>query len=353
MKTIRTMWMSYLRSRALAGMLGALSLVTIALVYRLYDIPTEPRDYTVRLIASLYLAGIFIDLFRFRTAQRRADNLRSRAEHEDYAAIAMLSEQNNPLAATLAARLDQERTRATEQREREQEYLTMWLHQIKNPIAGIKLALQDDPDPEQIEAAILQIEHYVEMAIHQQRMARPSRDIVFEPVSLHELVSEEIERLRPMIATKNLDVTIEIEPGHMVVTDAKWLGFAISQLLINAIKYTYTGGITVSLNRPARPSAASASRSASSPVSRPANGEGEDLVLEIRDTGIGIAAEDLPQLFQWGYTGNTGRIDKRSTGIGLYLCKQILTMLGFAIELKSHPGSGTTVSITLQSCKMM
>ena len=106
-----------------------------------------------------------------------------------------------------------------------------------------------------------------------------------------------------------------------VVTDEKWLSFVIEQLLSNALKYTASGGITISLEQPA--------------------------TLCIRDTGIGIAAEDLPRVFEKGYTGYNGRSDKRASGIGLYLCRRICYNLGHAISIESEAGCGTVVKLDL------
>lgn len=108
----------------------------------------------------------------------------------------------------------------------------------------------------------------------------------------------------------------------MAVTDAKWLSFVLEQLLSNALKYTHTGGVRIWSPEPGK--------------------------LSIGDSGIGIAPEDLPRVFEKGYTGSNGRTDKRATGIGLYLCRRILAKLGHTIAITSEVGVGTTVRIGLQ-----
>ena len=111
------------------------------------------------------------------------------------------------------------------------------------------------------------------------------------------------------------------ETGLTVLTDEKWLSFAIEQLLANALKYTREGGeIRI---------------------------YAEGAALCIEDTGIGIAAEDLPRVFEKGYTGCNGRTDKKSTGIGLYLCRKILDKLGHGISIESEIGAGTKVKVYL------
>ena len=112
----------------------------------------------------------------------------------------------------------------------------------------------------------------------------------------------------------------------MVLTDEKWLSFVIGQLVSNALKYTPSGSITITLL--------------------------PDKKLCIRDTGIGIAPEDLPRIFENGYTGYNGRLDKKATGLGLYLCKRICTNLGHTITAESVPDEGTAITIGLEHPKL-
>ena len=107
-----------------------------------------------------------------------------------------------------------------------------------------------------------------------------------------------------------------------MITDDKWFCFVIEQLLSNALKYTRAGTISIFFSQPK--------------------------VLCLKDTGIGIAPQDLPRIFEKGYTGSNGRTDKRATGIGLYLCRRILAKLGHSITIVSTPGVGTTVRIGLE-----
>ena len=110
--------------------------------------------------------------------------------------------------------------------------------------------------------------------------------------------------------------------GYTVLTDEKWLSFVIEQIISNAVKYTSEGGVKIYMD--------------------------ETGILCIRDTGIGICAEDLPRIFENGYTGFNGRGDKRASGIGLYLCKRITDNLGHGISVESVPGEGTTVRLDLR-----
>ena len=129
---------------------------------------------------------------------------------------------------------------------------------------------------------------------------------------------------REFIARK---IQLVYEPVNTtVITDEKWLSFVIEQVLSNALKYTPSGSITISLEAPK--------------------------TLCIRDTGMGIAPEDLPRIFEKGYTGYHGRADKKATGIGLYLCRRVCSNLGHTITAKSTVDLGTTIEIDLSRKKL-
>ena len=152
------------------------------------------------------------------------------------------------------------------------------------------------------------------------RLESGSSDYVIRAYDLDGIVRQAVRKFASQFISKKL--RLDYEPVRTeVLTDEKWLLFVIEQVLSNALKYTRTGGIAITLEEPK--------------------------TLCIRDTGIGIAPEDLPRVFEQGFTGYHGRDDKRATGIGLYLCRRILTRLGHTITIESEPGVGTTVRIGL------
>lgn len=200
------------------------------------------------------------------------------------------------------------------------DYFTLWVHQIKTPIASMELHLngEDSKLSRRLASDILHIEQYVEMVLTYLRMGDGTSDYVFRPIDLDGIIRENIRKLRGDFIMKKL--ALVYEPIHeTVVSDEKWLSFVIEQLLSNALKYTEEGSVTIFLEAPG--------------------------VLCIRDTGIGIAPEDIPRIFEKGYTGGNGREDKRATGIGLYLCKQICDRIGTKIQVESRVEQGTTVRI--------
>lgn len=210
---------------------------------------------------------------------------------------------------------------ALEHRRREADmrnYYTMWVHQIKTPISALRLLIQSGARSAELQNEIFRIEQYVEMALNYQRLFCGSNDLVITRRSLDSAVRTSIRKYSKQFIMKRLK--LEYEPGDItVLTDEKWLCFVIEQVLSNSLKYTSAGEIKICT------------------VGR---------TLMISDTGIGIAAEDLPRIFDCGYTGYNGREEKRSSGIGLYLCSEVCRRLGHGISITSEVGKGTCVSIT-------
>jgi len=202
------------------------------------------------------------------------------------------------------------------------DYYTLWAHQIKTPIASMRLTLQNEDSPlaRKLMAELFHIEQYVEMVLVFLRLDSKTTDYLFREYSLDEIIRQAVKKFAGEFIGRKLK--LEYEPVDVkVVTDEKWLSFVIEQVLSNALKYTPSGKITISMEK--------------------------DRVLCIRDTGMGIAPEDLPRIFEKGYTGYLGRQDKRASGIGLYLCKRICRNLGHGILAESVPGQGTAIRIDL------
>ncbi len=201
------------------------------------------------------------------------------------------------------------------------EYYTMWVHQIKTPIAAMKLSLegQDSSQARRMAAELFRIEQYVEMVMVFLRLDSDQTDYVFRTYDLDNILRQSIKRFSGEFIQRK--ISLDYRPAEAsVITDEKWLSFIIEQILSNALKYTKEGSITITFRNEK---------------------------LYIRDTGIGIAPEDLPRIFQKGYTGYNGRSDKRASGIGLYLVKKICDNMGHDISVTSQVGKGTLVCLDL------
>ncbi len=207
------------------------------------------------------------------------------------------------------------------------DYYTLWAHQIKTPIASMRLRLQEEDTPQArtLLADLGRIERYVSMVLTYLRLEGSSTDYVIRETDLDSILRPVFKQFAGEFISRKLK--LDYTPvNKRVLTDEKWLSFVVEQLLSNALKYTPAGTVSVCLEEPA--------------------------VLCIRDTGIGISPEDLPRVFERSYTGLTGRADKRASGLGLSLCKQVCDKLGHGLSIESEPDKGTTVRVDLGTRKL-
>lgn len=184
--------------------------------------------------------------------------------------------------------------------------------------------LQEKQDAAVCRQELFKIESYVEMALNYLRFEEMSNDLVLERNSLEQLVRQVVKKYAAIFIYNHISIQLE-HLDYTVLTDEKWFCFVLEQILSNALKYTKQGSVKIS-------------------AEESANG----LRVLVKDTGIGIRSEDLPRIFEKGFTGYNGRMDKKASGLGLYLCKGVCEKLGHGISVASKEGEGTTVILTLQ-----
>ncbi len=301
----------------LAGCLGICSSV-----FSLYGLPLESVGYAFVLCFALGLALFVLGYLRFLRRHRELEGLLVQIREKALPLPPPRGLLEKDYQALLQALASERAALALEDRKRLQDmtdYYTLWAHQIKTPIAALGLLLQEEPRPE-LEGELLKIEQYVEMVLGYLRLGSDTTDYVFHTCHLDALIRQSVRKYARLFILKKISLDFQ-ETGQTVLTDEKWLAFVIEQLLSNAVKYTPEGG-RVRIY-----------------------GDGETLV--IADSGIGIQPEDLPRVFEKGFTGFNGREDKKSTGIGLYLCRQVLDRLNHGISIASRPGQGTPVRLDL------
>lgn len=309
--------------------------VIFCVIFRLYQLPSAALLYPLLLLALAWLTLTGLDMYRM---YRRYESLRGAlevTEEEDcdwdlFQALLERQEDNGDwecgVYRDLAMRLLRERRKRLDAvKFREQdivEYYTTWVHQIKTPIAAMRLVLQqeDTEDARRLSEELQRIEQYVGMALTYLRLGSRETDYVFAQVDLDRLLRECLRKYAGQFIRRHLTLDYQ-GVDCQVLTDEKWLAFVVEQVLSNALKYTRSGSVSIYLEAPC--------------------------TLCIRDTGIGIAPEDLPRIFEKGYTGYNGRGDKKATGLGLYLCRQICDRLKHTITARSVPGEGTTICIGL------
>ncbi|WP_373761447.1 sensor histidine kinase [Jeotgalibaca porci] len=214
-----------------------------------------------------------------------------------------------------------------ESKQEQLDYFTLWLHQIKTPIAVMSLLQQQLPHSEskkQIEQELIRVEDYTHMALSYLKLEGSTQELELVEVELDAVIRKVIKKYASLFIYNHIQ--LEYEPLKLkVVSDGKWLEVIVEQLLSNSLKYAVKGKISI-------------------------YAEGASLV--IADNGPGIRSEDLPKVFEKGYTGLSGRLHEKSTGLGLFLSRKICKRLGHRLEIESEVGKYTKAILHLDQTEM-
>lgn len=281
----------------LIGILVFIGLVAAVTV--LYDIPMEYSFYIIAFYFIFGVIGMFVQWLQYREQCRE----KRQEENRQY-----------------------ELKKQWEQLQEKEDFFELWTHQIKTPIAALNVLLQASQiDEVKCRQEVFQIENYVEMALNYIRFEKMGNDFILEPQNLLSMVNAVVKKYASIFIHKHISVQLK-ELDHMILTDEKWFSFLLEQILSNALKYTKQGFITIYTEKCS-----------------------EGLKVIVKDTGIGIRTEDIPRLFEKGFTGYNGRIDKKASGLGLYLSKGICDKLGHQISIVSEINQGTSVTIFVKT----
>lgn len=318
--------MRYLREHSNIIVMQLLFVCVFALIFYLYHLPIEAILYPT--VICLLIGCIFCGYSMLHAYEKHKKLVAMQALHgnvmqELLEGNAKIEEEDyQRIIVNLCQEMELMEDKMTNSYQEMMDYFTVWVHQIKTPITSMRLHLgiEDSSLSQRLKSDLLRIEQYVEMVLTYLRMGSDVTDYTFRTVHLDKVIKENIRKLRGDFIMRNLNL-VYVPSDETVISDEKWLSFVIEQVLSNALKYTNEGSITISFEEPN--------------------------TLCISDTGIGIAPEDIPRIFEKGYTGGNGRIDKRASGLGLYLCKEICNRLGHEISVTSEVEIGTTIKMNL------
>lgn len=312
---------SYLRARL--RVLPPLLLCATLLLFTCmaYDQPLTPLLYGLFLCAFSLMLLAAVDFSRF---SKRLLAVRGQDAQSDSLTFPpprdALEASYQALCRDLNERALCEHAAAAHAHEELVSYYTLWLHQIKTPIAALRLMQEaGEVDADALGRELFSIERYTAMALEYARLTRTENDLVIERVALEPLVKKCVRNYAELFIGKGLSLTLDPLPLQ-VHTDEKWLSFILEQLLSNAVKYTSVGGVHI-------------------------YARGQTLFIE--DTGVGIRTQDLPRVFDFGYTGLNGRIDKRASGVGLWMARRASELISVHITLESELGVGTRAVLRL------
>lgn len=317
----------YIKSRLRIIIAFTLISLIFASVFYLYRIPVETVGYASLLstfVCIIFAALDYINFYKkhrkltwfFKTIVHDADNMPDAKDviEEDYQRLVEL------LYNEKMRIISEENIKRSEL----VDYYTMWAHQIKTPISAMRLLLQseDSSQSSTLSVELFKIEQYVEMVLQYLRIDSMSQDLLLKHYSLDEIVRKSIRKYAKIFVMKKITLDFS-ELDCDVLTDEKWLIFVVEQILSNALKYTQKGNIKIYMDKTT------------------------EKTLVIEDTGIGIKGEDINRVFEKGFTGYNGRLYRKSTGIGLYLCKEIMNKLSHGISIESEIDKGTKVKLDL------
>ena len=315
------MFKDYLKSRINVIILMIIVEGVFASSYFLFDMPAVTVLYPLILSTSvLIVAGVIDFVFTFSKHRKLTQN-------EIPASSDPIEKDYQEIIRKLKEEEAYSRQKTTSDYNNMVEYYTVWAHQIKTPIASMRLQIQseDTESARKLMGDLNRIEAYVEMVLTFLRLDSDSTDYLIKEYDLDEIIRPAIRKFSREFILKKLK--LEYEPIEFkTFTDSKWLSFIIEQVISNAVKYTSEGSVRICMSEPG--------------------------ILCIEDTGIGISDEDLPRIFENGYTGFNGREDKRASGIGLYLCKRISDNLGHKIYAESKVGEGTKIFLDMRAKKL-
>lgn len=320
----------YVLEKIKGAALWVICCLVFAAVFALYELPLGAVGYAGAI--SGFVSFLFF-LWDMSVYRKKAALLEKAAEEAEYGESPLTDAPGNEgryirIINKLCEKMHCRENEISAKISDMNDYYTLWVHQIKTPIAAMSLILQNSEDggSAELRENLQRIEDYTEMVLVFLRLDSDYTDFVIKEYSLDGIVRQAVRKFSSQFIRKRL--SLEITPsGRTVLTDEKWLLFVLEQVISNAVKYTRSGGAKIYLEAP--------------------------LTLCIKDTGIGVSPEDLPRIFDKGYTGLNGRLDKKASGIGLYLCRRVCEKLRHNISAESSE-NGTVIRLDLsrQSVRM-
>ena len=314
---------SYLKKNIKVYILFIVFIFIFFIMFYLYNLPLEALIYTGSFCFLAALVASFSDFVNYRESYRKLKFLEENILN-DLDALPKSLDIRIDYYHKIIEKLYEELEKLTQENRQKNtdmvDYYSMWVHQIKTPIAAMNFLLDNEEvDQKILQQELFKIERYVEMILTYIRLDSISSDYVITKINLDEVVKDSVKKYATIFINKKIKLNY-VSHETMVISDKKWLSFAFEQILGNSVKYSSAGGeITI---------------------------ETYENKLVIEDNGMGIKEEDLPRIFEKGFTGFNGRYEKKSSGLGLYLCKKTLDKLGHHIEISSKVGEGTRIEIT-------
>ena len=322
----------FFKEKVITILLLLFGIITIEIFLMAYNVGMFIKIYIPLIIMGLYMISIIIEYFK---RKKFYDNLLNMLEEldEKYLITEIIKTPNFLEGKIFKNSLEQIDKSMLENvnkykymTEDYKEYIELWIHEIKIPIAASKMVIENNKNEvtKSIDEELNKVENYIEQALFYARSNTVEKDYYIKKVELKEIVNESIKKNKSSLIQEKISINIhnlDIE----VNTDNKWIVFILNQIIQNSIKYR---------------------KKEKSIIEIYANQGKENVILYVKDNGIGIRQGEITRVFEKGFTGTNGRLsNKKSTGIGLYLCKKLCNKLGIGIELNSVQNEGTEIRL--------
>lgn len=325
-------FLKFMREKLVSIFLLIFALVTIEIFFMIYPFATFIKIYTPIVILGAYLIGLVYEYFIKKRYYENLINTLARLDQK-YLITEIVKSPEFVEGKILYDVLEQVNKSMHENvnkykylQEDYKEYIELWIHEVKIPIAASKMVIENNKNKatKSIYEELDKVENYIEQALFYARSNTVEKDYYIKKCSLKEIVNESIKKNKTILIQEKIEIdTHDLE--NIVNTDSKWVIFILNQIIQNSVKYRNKDIIS-------RIEIYSVLKS-------------ENVILYIKDNGIGIKKSELSKVFDKGFTGTNGRLSgKKSTGIGLYLCKKLCDKLSLSIEVNSE-GNGTEIKI--------
>ena len=323
----------FIKEKILTIILIVFSLITIEIFFMTYPLNTYIKIYTPIIIITSYLIGLIYEYNKKKKYYNYLEKILNQLK-EKYLITEVIKKPEFIEGKILYETLEQINKSMHENVNKYKynvkdykEYIELWIHEIKIPLATSKMIIENNKNnaTRSIEEELDKLENYIDQALYYARSNTVEKDYYIKKSNLKELVNESIKKNKTILIQEKVEINTH-DLNNIIYTDSKWIIFILNQLIQNSVKYKNKERILE--------------------IEMFSKENKDNTILYIKDNGIGIKKNEINRVFEKGFTGTNGRLsNKKSTGIGLYLCKKLCDKLGVSIELDSKENEYTIIKI--------
>ncbi len=326
-------FLKFIKEKILTIILIVFSLITIEIFFMTYPLNTYIKIYTPIIIITSYLIGLIYEYNKKKKYYNYLEKILNQLK-EKYLITEVIKKPEFIEGKILYETLEQINKSMHENVNKYKynvkdykEYIELWIHEIKIPLATSKMIIENNKNnaTRSIEEELDKLENYIDQALYYARSNTVEKDYYIKKSNLKELVNESIKKNKTMLIQEKVEINTH-DLNNIIYTDSKWIIFILNQLIQNSVKYK--------------------NKERTLEIEMFSKENKDNIILYIKDNGIGIKKNEINRVFEKGFTGTNGRLsNKKSTGIGLYLCKKLCDKLGISIELDSKENEYTIIKI--------